>query len=556
MWPPTLGHDAVRRWHEQGFVWSDYEGTRFGLLQRSGGPCGVLAVVQAHILKALLFSPSSGGSPLLDAHVELRNVADGDREEALIDALCTLILQARGAGAGAGTTSTSLVVLEKDGNADAALLRDMPASALAILRPASAEALRGTIRAVLPQLQGPRGVLLFMLSMLMTRGMDRIREDMDEPGALTAEHGHCTQELMNLLLTGVATSQVFDGSRPLGDTGLVLRGVSAQPSVGFLTYLEAMRYCQVGSFLKSPMFPIYVIGSASHVTVLFCRDANLVRDSDSEALQRRVKRAFDAKDACEGGFIQMSDVRGVLQSIEEPNPFAAPAVADAVLRGADPDGLGICLWQNLWGVLDGLQMTDRGANMAARGGKDASNWEQCCRNAFNAHDSEGAGFIAANAAVVRTVCAQAVAMAAGDASAGRSCGLTTATMSDDVAKAFTAACDMDSLGIVLWDNFWARAQGMGPQGAAAAAAVSGTGTARGASRGLDFELRHYNGMCRKIGGVDVGPSITAFRLTRFAPGEIGRPESASASKLERTLRTCWKGAAIDWMGAQAPSIDG
>ena len=34
------------RWHSQGFVFSDVPGARFGLQQRSGGPCGVLSTVQ------------------------------------------------------------------------------------------------------------------------------------------------------------------------------------------------------------------------------------------------------------------------------------------------------------------------------------------------------------------------------------------------------------------------------------------------------------------------------------------------------------------------------
>ena len=37
-------------------------------------------------------------------------------------------------------------------------------------------------------------------------------------------HSYCTQELVNLLTTGVATSNVFDGDRDLGG-GIILHGV-------------------------------------------------------------------------------------------------------------------------------------------------------------------------------------------------------------------------------------------------------------------------------------------------------------------------------------------
>jgi hypothetical protein len=46
---------------------------------------------------------------------------------------------------------------------------------------------------------------------------------------------------MNLLLAGRAVSQVFDGVKPLGDTGLVLRGIDAPTEVGFLSFHEALR---------------------------------------------------------------------------------------------------------------------------------------------------------------------------------------------------------------------------------------------------------------------------------------------------------------------------
>ena len=78
--------------------------------------------------------------------------------------------------------------------------------------------------------------------------------------------GHCTQELMNLLLVGQATSNVFDGAMPLGGgstagdvssgsgngsageshiDSLMLKGTPHRAAVGYLTQLEALRYCQV-----------------------------------------------------------------------------------------------------------------------------------------------------------------------------------------------------------------------------------------------------------------------------------------------------------------------
>jgi hypothetical protein len=64
--------------------------------------------------------------------------------------------------------------------------------------------------------------------------------------------GMTTQEAINLLLTGRATTNVFDGSIPLGESGLVLRGVAQRSKVGYLTQMESLRLLKVGSHLKMP----------------------------------------------------------------------------------------------------------------------------------------------------------------------------------------------------------------------------------------------------------------------------------------------------------------
>ncbi|CAM9743312.1 unnamed protein product [Choristocarpus tenellus] len=85
------------------------------------------------------------------------------------------------------------------------------------------------------QFRSERGVVLFVLSLVFTRGVQRIRDDMDDASYLTGQFGHCTQELLNLLLCGCAVSNVFDGSTTLGDSGLVLKGVPSRPPVGYLS---------------------------------------------------------------------------------------------------------------------------------------------------------------------------------------------------------------------------------------------------------------------------------------------------------------------------------
>lgn len=53
--------------------------------------------------------------------------------------------------------------------------------------------------------QRPGGVLLMVMSLTLSRGIDNLKGEMDDPTAkMTSNFGHCSQELINLLLTGQA----------------------------------------------------------------------------------------------------------------------------------------------------------------------------------------------------------------------------------------------------------------------------------------------------------------------------------------------------------------
>ena len=45
-----------------------------------------------------------------------------------------------------------------------------------------------------------------------------------------------------------------------------LKGIETQSEVGFLTLLERLRYCEVGTYLKNPKYPVWVLGSETHLT--------------------------------------------------------------------------------------------------------------------------------------------------------------------------------------------------------------------------------------------------------------------------------------------------
>eukprot|EP00933_Yihiella_yeosuensis_P045851 TRINITY_DN41280_c0_g1_i1.p1 TRINITY_DN41280_c0_g1~~TRINITY_DN41280_c0_g1_i1.p1 ORF type:complete len:204 (-),score=31.87 TRINITY_DN41280_c0_g1_i1:425-1036(-) len=132
------------------------------------------------------------------------------------------------------------------------------------------------------------GVLLFLYSAMATRGASMVRKDADVPEevSMVAAHGYCAQEAVNLLLTGLATSNTFDGTKHLGSEdsidSVTLQGIGSQPKVGFLSLFEAFGSLHVGTFLKSPRWPVWVVHAESHYSVLFGSETQESSETDSD----------------------------------------------------------------------------------------------------------------------------------------------------------------------------------------------------------------------------------------------------------------------------------
>jgi len=189
------------------------------------------------------------------------------------------------------------------------------------------------------------GVLLFTLSLVATRGVEQIKNDMDDETnqRLTAQFGHSSQELMNLLLTGQATTNTFDKTMILGGS-LQCHGVQSQSSIGYLTQLEALRYCSVGNYYKSPKNPVWVVGSTSHFSVLFGSNESL-RESKSDLLLEKVRRAFKAVDTEENGFIPVTELHFVLK---EQLGLDLKEGVTTLAAALELSGAGIILWNEFW----------------------------------------------------------------------------------------------------------------------------------------------------------------------------------------------------------------
>ncbi|KAG7400242.1 hypothetical protein PHYBOEH_006580 [Phytophthora boehmeriae] len=360
LWPSSSGDsDDSQRWYQQGFEFQTLQGFRLGLVQAHGGPCGVLAAVQAEILRLFLFIHRSEAL----SETELRLLLEGDKSvadeaarlELLAEAMASLLLQC------AEGRVVRVVVQDPAATGDnAAVYKEHTVT----VSTTETEELVALLLREMPAFCSSHGVINFTFSVLRTKGVAAVREEMDDPSnALTGAFGHCTQELLNLLLTGSAVSNVFDGSVPMGDTGLYLQGISGRARVGYLTQLEALRYCRVGSYYKSPQFPVWVIGSSSHFSVGFALDVRVCEESASAQLFQRVQRVFKAFDSMETGFIQMGSLADSLQQLGVAPEILSNEYLMARLLGRleISSGAGIVLWDEYWKVISDEDAVDDAA---------------------------------------------------------------------------------------------------------------------------------------------------------------------------------------------------
>ncbi|XP_072022688.1 ubiquitin carboxyl-terminal hydrolase MINDY-3-like, partial [Amphiura filiformis] len=335
-WGTNLKEDVFARWG-QGFIFSEDEPA--ALLQNEGGPCAIIAPLQGYILKNLLFQ---------EPQVEHWQQIDAERRrELLLEAMTevlsnvstsnefTLILQADKQQ----SVMTENPVIENiaQGGQEPPTDHNTFHSSLRLQSYNSVEEVHSALQASYHMFTNDGGVLLFLYSVLLTKGLDSIKvevEDSSEP-LIDGIYGHGSQSLINLMLTGRAVSHVFDDEKEVA--GLRMKGVTEQGNIGFLTLLENLRYCEVGSYMKNPRCPIWVLGSETHLTVFFTQELSLVAPESKWETARRIFSSYDTEGS---GFIQAVLLGDVLATLEL---FSLPEYVDIMRKKLDPDEFGIIL---------------------------------------------------------------------------------------------------------------------------------------------------------------------------------------------------------------------
>ena len=243
-------------------------------MQERGGPCGVLAAVQAVLLKVLLhgsqtFSLRPRSQRSLEQGLSLQ-----DRAGALAAAMAEILVRCAGKQEGEVEYKVVLAGMRKHFSSAGRLRADCLTETVNIHTFNSPAELRDFLlqNSGFMTGRGNSAVVCLLYSCLLTRGLNTVRSDMDSPDCpLMAAHGYCSQEMVNLITTGVAASNVFDNQVVLGSNTeqTVLKGVGSRSEVGLLSLFEHYKSCSVGSHLKSPLYPVWLVCSESHFTTLW-----------------------------------------------------------------------------------------------------------------------------------------------------------------------------------------------------------------------------------------------------------------------------------------------
>lgn len=243
---------------------------RYGLLQGEGGPCGVVAAVQAELLSELI------GDTGVAKAVDILHVSDTPRKNALIKALSRIIWRA-------GLQQSAQVVLR---SGTGPFSGEEALSALTSWQVSSISKLEEFIREHISSFEAPNnlGCILLVISVILTKTIAVVKSEMDiAESHLIGEHSFCTMELVNLLLLGRAISNQFDGDKAID--GMTLKGISAYPRVGILSLMDYLGYAPVGEKMKSPTTPVWIIYAENHYSVLF--------STETVAIRPRVQTEFD-----------------------------------------------------------------------------------------------------------------------------------------------------------------------------------------------------------------------------------------------------------------------
>ncbi|XP_069047303.1 probable ubiquitin carboxyl-terminal hydrolase MINDY-4 isoform X4 [Lepisosteus oculatus] len=179
-------------WKAQSFTFSEIPQLKYGIVQKKGGPCGVLASVQACVLQKLLFedtSTSSGTKKL--------QPSKSTRTKCLILAVAEILWRA-----GEKKRATIAISSGRKHFVPAGRYKaDGILETITLNTVTSLEDLKLFLNESIHQFElGPSGCILLTISAILSRSIELVRKDFDVPtNSVIGAHGYCTQKEKSIL---------------------------------------------------------------------------------------------------------------------------------------------------------------------------------------------------------------------------------------------------------------------------------------------------------------------------------------------------------------------
>ncbi|KAM6258214.1 inactive ubiquitin carboxyl-terminal hydrolase MINDY-4B [Porphyrio hochstetteri] len=246
-----------------------HAGLAYALEAGKGGKRAILMAVQAHIIRYLLFLRDTEHT-----HLErLCRISRREQGEALAAALAETLWAAGGGGRAIVCLVSTAIHIVPSGDYKA----DSFTERIQLFEFGEKAAAREFLFAHIDRFrgEGSHGVILFLYSLLFSRTLERVREDLGCPASplLTCGLGQVTgmQAVLSLLLTGQASPSRLSGEQAPGPGGEAWRGL-----VGYLCWGRAQAEQQVCRGLQTPQVPVWLCSVCGRHSVLFSTDSLLL----------------------------------------------------------------------------------------------------------------------------------------------------------------------------------------------------------------------------------------------------------------------------------------
>ncbi|XP_054691301.1 inactive ubiquitin carboxyl-terminal hydrolase MINDY-4B [Grus americana] len=252
----------------------------YALEAEKGGTRAILMAVQAHIIKYLLFVRNTEYT-----HLErLRRISRREQGEALAAALADTLWAAGGGGRAVVCLAATAVHVTPRGDYKADSFTERIQLFEFCEKAAAQEFIFDHINSF--RGEGSHGVILFLYSLLFSRTLERVQEDLDCTATPLLEFSFgnitCTQAVLSLLLTGRASPHQLSGGQDPGTGGGDVEARQRRGPVGYLRWGRAPAEWQVCRGLRTPQLPVWLCSVAGRHCVLFGTDSLLLSDWRTE----------------------------------------------------------------------------------------------------------------------------------------------------------------------------------------------------------------------------------------------------------------------------------